>query len=111
MYVFCVSQKTAYEMRIRDWSSDVCSSDLYRTPLINNPLDVGHPDVFQRQAQIYDENQAGQRGRTRARHHHLDAFDVFADNFQPVDEGGRNADGRTMHTGKAWRRATVSKSV
>src|SRR3546814_17559689 len=27
--VFCVfKQKTAYEMRISDWSSDVCSSDL-----------------------------------------------------------------------------------
>src|SRR3546814_11229170 len=25
---FCFKQKTAYEMRIRDWSSDVCSSDL-----------------------------------------------------------------------------------
>src|SRR3546814_2387455 len=27
MFVF-VKQKTAYEMRISDWSSDVCSSDL-----------------------------------------------------------------------------------
>src|SRR3546814_4014376 len=27
---FCVKQKTAYEMRISDWSSDVCSSDLGR---------------------------------------------------------------------------------
>src|SRR3546814_4869897 len=27
--VFFVKQKTAYEMRISDWSSDVCSSDLY----------------------------------------------------------------------------------
>src|SRR3546814_4865422 len=26
---FCVKQKTAYEVRIRDWSSDVCSSDLF----------------------------------------------------------------------------------
>src|SRR3546814_2774390 len=26
--VFFFKQKTAYEMRIRDWSSDVCSSDL-----------------------------------------------------------------------------------
>src|SRR3546814_11055440 len=26
--VFCCMQKTAYEMRISDWSSDVCSSDL-----------------------------------------------------------------------------------
>src|SRR3546814_10251011 len=28
MFVFCFKQKTAYEMRISDWSSDVCSSDL-----------------------------------------------------------------------------------
>src|SRR3546814_13914799 len=28
MCVFFFKQKTAYEMRIRDWSSDVCSSDL-----------------------------------------------------------------------------------
>src|SRR3546814_10424727 len=27
---FFVKQKTAYEMRISDWSSDVCSSDLMR---------------------------------------------------------------------------------
>src|SRR3546814_4641808 len=27
LFVFC-KQKTAYEMRISDWSSDVCSSDL-----------------------------------------------------------------------------------
>src|SRR3546814_10247391 len=29
-YVFFFKQKTAYEMRISDWSSDVCSSDLGR---------------------------------------------------------------------------------
>src|SRR3546814_3064052 len=28
MLVFVFKQKTAYEMRISDWSSDVCSSDL-----------------------------------------------------------------------------------
>src|SRR3546814_1741644 len=28
LQVFCFKQKTAYEMRISDWSSDVCSSDL-----------------------------------------------------------------------------------
>src|SRR3546814_11445281 len=27
-YIFFFKQKTAYEMRISDWSSDVCSSDL-----------------------------------------------------------------------------------
>src|SRR3546814_4239301 len=29
--VFFFKQKTAYEMRISDWSSDVCSSDLVRS--------------------------------------------------------------------------------
>src|SRR3546814_2858247 len=29
MCVFFFKQKTAYEMRISDWSSDVCSSDLH----------------------------------------------------------------------------------
>src|SRR3546814_11242144 len=28
MFIFFFKQKTAYEMRISDWSSDVCSSDL-----------------------------------------------------------------------------------
>src|SRR3546814_4612212 len=27
-FFFCFKQKTAYELRISDWSSDVCSSDL-----------------------------------------------------------------------------------
>src|SRR3546814_3847690 len=34
---FFFKQKTAYEMRISDWSSDVCSSDL--------EVDVGHAAV------------------------------------------------------------------
>src|SRR3546814_6336388 len=31
MFVFFFKQKTAYEVRISDWSSDVCSSDLLAT--------------------------------------------------------------------------------
>src|SRR3546814_6134468 len=31
--MFFFKQKTAYEMRISDWSSDVCSSDLIRQGL------------------------------------------------------------------------------
>src|SRR3546814_7514656 len=35
-FLFFFKQKTAYEMRISDWSSDVCSSDLeiHRHPYI-----------------------------------------------------------------------------
>src|SRR3546814_6998357 len=45
--VFFVKQKTAYDMRISDWSSDVCSSDLgnsaFRLDLIGSFRLVG-PD-------------------------------------------------------------------
>src|SRR3546814_14734213 len=34
IYFFFFKQKTAYEMRISDWSSDVCSSDLARLPVV-----------------------------------------------------------------------------
>src|SRR3546814_484308 len=39
MYVFFFKQKTAYEMRISDWSSDVCSSDL-RNGLLAGLIDA-----------------------------------------------------------------------
>src|SRR3546814_21089155 len=40
MYLmFFFKQKTAYEMRISDWSSDVCSSDL------NETIKRGNPDL------------------------------------------------------------------
>src|SRR3546814_3221864 len=32
VFFFFFKQKTAYEMRISDWSSDVCSSDLATSP-------------------------------------------------------------------------------
>src|SRR3546814_19569060 len=43
-YIFFFRQKTAYEMRIRDWSSDVCSSDLLvHRELATKPAD--HPEA------------------------------------------------------------------
>src|SRR3546814_5719356 len=41
---FFFKQKTAYEMRISDWSSDVCSSDLAGPRPAE--VDVVHPDRF-----------------------------------------------------------------
>src|SRR3546814_7325003 len=47
---FFFKQKTAYEMRISDWSSDVCSSDLLRELSQGKPvgfkLCVGQPWEF-----------------------------------------------------------------
>src|SRR3546814_1289945 len=46
---FFFKQKTAYEMRISDWSSDVCSSDLIATRLaasIETALELADGIVF-----------------------------------------------------------------
>src|SRR3546814_13837423 len=40
-YIFFFKQKTAYEMRISDWSSDVCSSDLFRGNRPHVPFEIG----------------------------------------------------------------------
>src|SRR3546814_8488680 len=39
---FFFKQKTAYEMRISDWSSDVCSSDLGGTESVEHEDDKRH---------------------------------------------------------------------
>src|SRR3546814_1952830 len=41
-FVFFFEQKTAYELRISDWSSDVCSSDLVANLFVNF---VSQPDI------------------------------------------------------------------
>src|SRR3546814_4246896 len=56
MFVFFFKQKTAYEMRISDWSSDVCSSDLHGKPeqrqqalvLLKAALQAGHAVIRKR---------------------------------------------------------------
>src|SRR3546814_12582900 len=56
LVVFFFKQKTAYEMRISDWSSDVCSSDLQS--LIDPALDRG-PDHRQRQRHAFGQVHGG----------------------------------------------------
>src|SRR3546814_2948709 len=55
---FFVKQKTAYEMRISDWSSDVCDSDLHAA--------IGQegesPGMFQPLRHGDDPHRAGLRG-------------------------------------------------
>src|SRR3546814_3240925 len=55
-FFFFFKQKTAYEMRISDWSSDVCSSDLIVLGQIDSPVGQGllsqpvvHPPLTERQ--------------------------------------------------------------
>src|SRR3546814_8310848 len=56
MFFFFFKQKTAYEMRISDWSSDVCSSDLNGSRVFTNaksPIKgVVHPTQVSHQAYV-----------------------------------------------------------
>src|SRR3546814_3767806 len=50
LYFFFFTQKTAYEMRISDWSSDVCSSDLRADCLRINGTPAGRIGPTRRRA-------------------------------------------------------------
>src|SRR3546814_2882333 len=56
MYFFFFKQKTAYEMRISDWSSDVCSSDLLMsdTGVQENGVSVDWPALMRRKRGFTD---------------------------------------------------------
>src|SRR3546814_5957685 len=45
-YIFFFKQKTAYEMRISDWSSDVCSSDLFIAQVTQRKSNIPHTCAF-----------------------------------------------------------------
>src|SRR3546814_8242140 len=78
MFFFFFKQKTAYDMRISDWSSDVCSSDLshsdLRTPMeqqAGKPLkkttsSYSHVGVSERDL-TQDAPDAAHKGQTRSR--------------------------------------------
>src|SRR3546814_17077513 len=56
VFFFFFKQKTAYEMRISDWSSDVCSSDLARIGLLvadDQPLGLERCDCGPRQPVVF----------------------------------------------------------
>src|SRR3546814_5853350 len=57
--IFFFKQKTAYEMRISDWSSDVCSSDLHLHRLVEHD----RPEVEQEEG-VRIVARVGVRGAT-----------------------------------------------
>src|SRR3546814_4560968 len=73
--IFFFKQKTAYEMRISDWSSDVCSSDLGRSrhPRQSGPWPTsGVPCQFENEQALSDKRDptAGQQPRRPGRMDH-----------------------------------------
>src|SRR3546814_1744819 len=99
MFIFCYllyccfvffKQKTAYEMRISDWSSDVCSSDLlvFQKPSARtrNSMEMatvqlgGHPVYIQKEeVGLGTRESAEDVARTLACYHSITAARVAAD--------------------------------
>src|SRR3546814_2979883 len=50
---FFYNQETAYEMRISDWSSDVCSSDLARDPVLDEAFTDYGVTIRERGSEAY----------------------------------------------------------
>src|SRR3546814_3295543 len=95
MCFFFFKQKTAYEMRISDWSSDVCSSDLLRYSYRHSELPEG--------AIVVAARFKGQPGDAHAIQAEMDRISASREASQPLRSktGGstfKNPEGR-----KAWR--------
>src|SRR3546814_1270973 len=80
-------------MRISDWSSDVCSSDLRRFPLvhalgaalIDGALAVAHDDMVVRDAHRLDQLGAGDRRRAGAVDDAADILEVAPGQVSRID--------------------------
>src|SRR3546814_1737685 len=83
VYVLCFNQSTAYEMRISDWSSDVCSSDLRDT---EDETGDGERERGALGAEAVDEGVGERRGTAGE-------FDDPADHRAEGDDRGDVAEG------------------
>src|SRR3546814_12118516 len=96
--MFFFKQKTAYEMRISDWSSDVCSSDLTGTPSSS--------------ASHVSPSPACGRGRREAPGEGA-AFDVAGQkpgpHPNPSPEGGRGATDRSISSARYATQSPVTR--
>src|SRR3546814_20821414 len=83
---FIFKQKTAYEMRISDWSSDMCCSDLQHELVRSEPQDLnrlvqilGQAFVHRPFSSCYGPHQRSKsKARTRVREHFLPVTGTWA---------------------------------
>src|SRR3546814_2358944 len=95
LFFFFFKQKTAYEMRISDWSSDVCSSDLTTLQLLMDAtsavLNRAESSRFASQLESLTHNSTNfvPEGESRLKVRHLnndhEAFDEVMTAESPVD--------------------------
>src|SRR3546814_5956282 len=105
---FLFKQKTAYEMRISDWSSDVCSSDLNRTHHAGGRLAFGNPRCRKDAGAVRPSNEIGDRffgddASLPVEVHHLpcDAFEYLRGSKSPVSPTARCGNSSDKNRGEA----------
>src|SRR3546814_6295051 len=99
---FFVKQKTAYEMRISDWSSDVCSSDLNEpVPHDQRPaLPEGHDAVVTAdQPRTLGDKQRATRHAIISIFGDLRGYDPREIGVEPSDQAGSNHAAGLEHPG------------
>src|SRR3546814_6538290 len=102
---FFFKQKTAYEMRISDWSSDVCSSDLQQVLHLGEVLTEGHhllarcTQFGNGRGDLADRGVAGEAHAVHAQQH---AFDAVV-GARLVERAQQVAQLHFMHAGAAER--------
>src|SRR5881628_3913746 len=118
-FFFFFKQKTAYEMSVSDWSSDVCSSDLDR-PVVLGPQQHQEVNV----GRVVRKNDARGclapvRRSEKARegqHHHRSAH-VVGDGEEPFVVADEDGSGKALvdltdgRTGLAARRAQIEREL
>src|SRR3546814_16416693 len=107
-YFFFFKQKTAYEMRISDWSSDVCSSDLFVGEVIQRSVGRDDEDIRAEVMAEMRRNFLGDRLcmiSTGSAPTTPEVKDFISECFQlPVNEGyGTTEAGSIMSNGRVLR--------
>src|SRR3546814_16524849 len=100
VFFFFFKQKTAYEMRISDWSSDVCSSDLQEQRRLSGPRPRQAPGEF-----------AAERPAGRGRHPAMERR-TGGERGQPKEQGpAHRVDDPPRQNGRAKCRESVRTYV
>src|SRR3546814_12189511 len=113
IYFFFFKQKTAYEMRISDWSSDVCSSDLHRRACPRQDADpLLHVRRTAGNAEPLAERRLSGHSRTRARRWHRgDPAHGRGDGSSPLRSEERRVGKECVSTCRSWGLAYLSKKT
>src|SRR3546814_14611429 len=84
---FFFKQKTAYEMRISDWSSDVCSSDL--TPIVAHAVTNDRMPFTHQDAVALLQQEPGHVMEGVAERHRLRVLELALDDGRPEPLPGK----------------------